>query len=172
MSVIFGIIEDEIVIIAGDKRGSSKDGAQLTDDLSKVTVVNRHLAFASAGNASIGLALEIDTDKAVNRELMTTNDMLNTIIELYRKFEEAKTGFLLSLPFYFLIAGKSKDNTISLFSGGYINGKLDYLDVPMALYPPADTDMKNCSEIFVKNISFIEVFLSKRLLQKYLQKAN
>ena len=36
MSVIFGIKENNRIIIAGDKRGSSIDGKTLSDDLDKV----------------------------------------------------------------------------------------------------------------------------------------
>ena len=53
MSVIFGIKENNRIIIAGDKRGSSIDGKTLSDDLDKVLMINDHLAFSSAGNAAI-----------------------------------------------------------------------------------------------------------------------
>ena len=53
MSVIFGIKENNRIIIAGDKRGSSIDGKTLSDDLDKVLMINDHLAFSSAGNVSI-----------------------------------------------------------------------------------------------------------------------
>lgn len=49
MSVIFGIKENNRIIIAGDKRGSSIDGKTLSDDLDKVLMINDHLAFSSAG---------------------------------------------------------------------------------------------------------------------------
>lgn len=45
MSVIFGIKENNRIIIAGDKRGSSIDGKTLSDDLDKVLMINDHLAF-------------------------------------------------------------------------------------------------------------------------------
>ena len=44
MSVIFGIKENNRIIIAGDKRGSSIDGKTLSDDLDKVLMINDHLA--------------------------------------------------------------------------------------------------------------------------------
>ena len=40
MSVIFGIKENNRIIIAGDKRGSSIDGKTLSDDLDKVLMIN------------------------------------------------------------------------------------------------------------------------------------
>ena len=57
MSVIFGIKENNRIIIAGDKRGSSIDGKTLSDDLDKVLMINDHLAFSSAGNAAIEKAI-------------------------------------------------------------------------------------------------------------------
>ena len=42
MSVIFGIKENNRIIIAGDKRGSSIDGKTLSDDLDKVLMINDH----------------------------------------------------------------------------------------------------------------------------------
>ena len=59
MSVIFGIKENNRIIIAGDKRGSSIDGKTLSDDLDKVLMINDHLAFSSAGNAAIEKAISI-----------------------------------------------------------------------------------------------------------------
>ena len=67
MSVIFGIKENNRIIIAGDKRGSSIDGKTLSDDLDKVLMINDHLAFSSAGNAAIEKAISIDLNKATNK---------------------------------------------------------------------------------------------------------
>ena len=68
MSVIFGIKENNRIIIAGDKRGSSIDGKTLSDDLDKVLMINDHLAFSSAGNAAIEKAISIDLNKATNKD--------------------------------------------------------------------------------------------------------
>lgn len=68
MSVIFGIKENNRIIIAGDKRGSSIDGKTLSDDLDKVLMINDHLAFSSAGNAAIEKAISIDLNKATNKK--------------------------------------------------------------------------------------------------------
>ena len=53
MSVIFGIDEKDKLVICGDKRGSSELDSILSDELQKVSVINTHLAFASAGNFAI-----------------------------------------------------------------------------------------------------------------------
>lgn len=70
MSVIFGIKENNRIIIAGDKRGSSIDGKTLSDDLDKVLMINDHLAFSSAGNAAIEKAISIDLNKATNKDCL------------------------------------------------------------------------------------------------------
>lgn len=77
MSVIFGIKENNRIIIAGDKRGSSIDGKTLSDDLDKVLMINDHLAFSSAGNAAIEKAISIDLNKATNKDCLTTDDLLD-----------------------------------------------------------------------------------------------
>jgi len=151
MSVIFGIKEDNRIIIAGDKRGSSVDGKMLSDDLDKVIAVNDHLAFSSAGNAAVEKAISIDVNKMPSKDSLTTDDLHDVIKGFYKRVIEANCGSILALPFYFLIAGKGRDGKASLISGGIIKGRLDAKEVPMALYPPADAKMQDCNDCFVRN---------------------
>ena len=106
MSVIFGIKENNRIIIAGDKRGSSIDGKTLSDDLDKVLMINDHLAFSSAGNAAIEKAISIDLNKATNKDCLTTDDLLDIIKAFYKRVADTNCDAILALPFYFLIAGK------------------------------------------------------------------
>ena len=151
MSVIFGIKENNRIIIAGDKRGSSIDGKTLSDDLDKVLMINDHLAFSSAGNAAIEKAISIDLNKATNKDCLTTDDLLDIIKAFYKRVADTNCDAILALPFYFLIAGKGRDGNASLISGGNIKGRLDAKDVPMALFPPADAKMQECCDCFAKN---------------------
>lgn len=107
MSVIFGIKENNRIIIAGDKRGSSIDGKTLSDDLDKVLMINDHLAFSSAGNAAIEKAISIDLNKATNKDCLTTDDLLDIIKAFYKRVADTNCDAILALPFYFLIAGKA-----------------------------------------------------------------
>ena len=125
MSVIFGIKENNRIIIAGDKRGSSIDGKTLSDDLDKVLMINDHLAFSSAGNAAIEKAISIDLNKATNKDCLTTDDILDIIKAFYKRVADTNCDAILALPFYFLIAGKGRDGNASLISGGNIKGRLD-----------------------------------------------
>lgn len=125
MSVIFGIKENNRIIIAGDKRGSSIDGKTLSDDLDKVLMINDHLAFSSAGNAAIEKAISIDLNKATNKDCLTTDDLLDIIKAFYKRVADTNCDAILALPFYFLIAGKGRDGNASLISGGNIKGRLD-----------------------------------------------
>lgn len=151
MSVIFGIKENNRIIIAGDKRGSSIDGKTLSDDLDKVLMINDHLAFSSAGNTAIEKAISIDLNKATNKDCLTTDDLLDIIKAFYKRVADTNCDAILALPFYFLIAGKGRDGNASLISGGNIKGRLDAKDVPMALFPPADAKMQECCDCFAKN---------------------
>lgn len=151
MSVIFGIQEDCQVIIAGDKRGSTVKGEFLTDDLDKVLVINEHLAFSSAGNAAIEMAISKDVNMNVNKSLLTTDDLLDIIKSFYKRVEDANLNKILCYPFYFLIAGKGRDGSANLVSGGSVKGHFKAENVPMALYPPADTELQKCCDCFVKN---------------------
>lgn len=114
MSVIFGIKENNRIIIAGDKRGSSIDGKTLSDDLDKVLMINDHLAFSSAGNAAIEKAISIDLNKATNKDCLTTDDLLDIIKAFYKRVADTNCDAILALPFYFLIAGKGRDGNASL----------------------------------------------------------
>lgn len=65
MSVIFGIVDQGKIIIAGDKWLSSIDGNLISDDGQKVIAINDRLAIATAGNAAIEKAILIDVEKNV-----------------------------------------------------------------------------------------------------------
>lgn len=67
MSVIFGINESTRVVIAADNRGSDASGHFITDDCEKILVVNKHLAFASAGNAAIEKAISLELKRQIRR---------------------------------------------------------------------------------------------------------
>lgn len=108
MSVIFGIKENNRIIIAGDKRGSSIDGKTLSDDLDKVLMINDHLAFSSAGNAAIEKAISIDLNKATNKDCLTTDDLLDIIKAFYKRVADTNCDAILALPFYFLIEETGK----------------------------------------------------------------
>ena len=133
MSVIFGIKENNRIIIAGDKRGSSIDGKTLSDDLDKVLMINDHLAFSSAGNAAIEKAISIDLNKATNKDCLTTDDLLDIIKAFYKRVADTNCDAILALPFYFLIAGKGRDGnardkniTITFDCGQTFEALLDF----------------------------------------------
>lgn len=46
MSVIFGIKEKEVIIVAGDRRASAIDGAFISDEMQKVVAINDWLCMA------------------------------------------------------------------------------------------------------------------------------
>ena len=65
MSVIFGIVDQGKIIIAGDKRLSSMEGEFISDDGQKVIAINDRLAIATAGNAAIEKAILKDIEKSL-----------------------------------------------------------------------------------------------------------
>lgn len=166
MSVIFGIKENNRIIIAGDKRGSSVDGKMLSDNLDKVLMINSHLAFSSAGNAAIETAISMDIKKAENKDSMTTDDLLDVIKAFYKRVIDTNCNSILALPFYFLIAGRGRICNSSLISGGNIRGVLDAKEVPMALYPPADAKMDECCECFAKNYKLNNPEFAERTIKE------
>ena len=166
MSVIFGIKESGCIIIAGDKRGSSIDGKILSDNLDKILVVNNHLAFASAGNAAIEKTISMDLNKVTNKDDLSTDDLLDIIKAFYQRVIDTNCNGILSLPFYFLIAGKGRSSNASLISGGNIKGRLDAKEVPMALYPPADAKMQECCDCFAKNYKLHNADFSERTIRE------
>lgn len=172
MSVIFGIKEKKQIIIAGDKRGVSPDGKILTDNLDKVSVVNSQLAFSSAGSAALEKAISIDTSKMPNKESLTVDDLLAIIGDFYERLTKANSKGILSLPFYFLIAGKGRDGNASLISGGNFKGHLDAKEVPMALYPPADVKLENCNNCFVKNYKLHNQKFVERTIEEIAKTSN
>ena len=149
MSVIFGIDEPNQIIICGDKRASSKEGQFINDELQKVTVVNTHLAFVSAGNAAIEKALQIDISKS---DVVDTVDDIVSIIEtFYKRVVETAAKTILMYPFCCLIAGKTNNDESALVSLSCMKGKLTYQKAPMALFPPAGTSIDECNNAFVRN---------------------
>ena len=103
MSVIFGIKENNRIIIAGDKRGSSIDGKTLSDDLDKVLMINDHLAFSSASNAAIEKAISIDLNKATNKDCLTTDDLLDIIKAFYKRVADTNCDAILAVDQHIII---------------------------------------------------------------------
>ena len=154
MSVIFGIKEYNCIIIAADKRGSNIDGRTISDNLDKIIVINEKLALSSAGNSAIDKAISLDISKISNKEDLTTSDILDIIKNFYKRVIEANCNSILALPYYFIIAGKGSDGNPSLISGGNIKGRIEAKEVPMVIYPPADTQMQACCDFFARNYKF------------------
>lgn len=151
MSVIFGIKENDKIIIAGDKRGSDINGKIISDDIQKITVINNKLCIACAGNNSIEKAILIDVEKSGFSDNMTVTDLLQVILKFYNRVIENKCNTILNLPFCCLIAGQDKENESDLICVTAFNGKIQHKSVPMILFHPNDTDLNQCNTIFVKN---------------------
>lgn len=66
MSVIFGIKEKEVIIVAGDRRASAIDGAFISDEMQKVVAINDWLCMASAGSVAIEKAIIKDIEASGN----------------------------------------------------------------------------------------------------------
>ena len=150
MSIIFGVVEQRQVILCGDKRLSAFSGEVLSDDASKIFVVNNHLAVASAGNAAIEKVVEIDSSKQP-AEGQTVESILSNLQQFYARVDALDLEEIKRLTYCALIAGQSLDGKAKMISLSYIKGKLSFQEVPMGLYSPIDVDYKSCAEVFVKN---------------------
>lgn len=151
MSVIFGIVENHEITIAGDKRGTSIKGGSPNDSINKVIMVNDQLAFAAAGNLAIATAIQMDINKSKNKEKITVDNLLDIIKAFYQKLSDNGATNILVYPFSFLIAGKNRNSEANLISGANIKGHLEAIEVPMALYPPEDVGNEECCNIFARN---------------------
>lgn len=151
MSVIFGIVDQGKIIIAGDKRLSTAEGNFISDDGQKVIVINDKLAIATAGNAAIENAILTDIEKNCDISNMTTDDLIEIIRMFYERVLENKCTSIYMLPFYCIIAGIGRDKNAHLVNAGKFSEGFSAKDVPMALYHPADAKQSDCNQIFVKN---------------------
>lgn len=151
MSVIIGIREPNRIILAGDKRGSSKEGRLLSDSLQKVILINEHLCLATAGNDAIGTAIMIDVNKSDDKEQMTVEDFLDVVTQFYQKVRDANIQSFLTLPFCFLIAGKKKDGSIGLVAGQNKGGSIDAAETAAMIFSPIDCSFNQCAEILARN---------------------
>ncbi len=168
MSVIFGIREAGRIVIAGDKRGSKKDGRTYSDNMSKVVAVNEHLAFASAGNAVFEKLISMKAAEVSGKASLTTDDLAEIVQAAYREIRDMRVLDKLKMPstFYFLIAGKSRSGGSSLISGGNFKGSLDAQEVEMILYPPEGADMKQCCELLAKNYKLHHTDFAERTVRE------
>lgn len=166
MSVIFGIVEQEKIIIAGDKRLSSIEGEFISDDGNKVTEINNKLAIATAGNIAIEMAIWDDIKRSGNTSNMTTDDVVEIIQNFYKRVLENDCKAIYELPFYGLIAGMSRDGNAHLINIGKFKEGIIANDVPMALYCPADTKQDTCNQIFVKNYKLHHSDFCERTVQE------
>ena len=162
MSVIFGIKENNCVIIAADKRGSDIDGNLITDECEKITVINDHLAYASAGNAAIEKAIALETKKLASIEKLTTDDLHEVIRSFYNRVQELSIQSILYLPFCCVIAGKGSRNKLSLVSISCFRGVFSANEVPMVLWPPDKSVQQACINSFVSNYHLHHSDFAKR----------
>lgn len=154
MSVIFGIREDDKIIVAGDKRGTNTHGDFLSDDLNKVTAINDKLCFATVGNASIGFAILNDVEKSGKSSFMFVDELVNLIEDFYEELIEKECDTILSFPFHCLIAGKGIDGNDYLIAGETHNGEFNSMNIPAILLNPPDMTLHDCNMIFTRNYKF------------------
>lgn len=150
MSVIFGVCEGEKVILCGDKRLSSVSGEVLSDDATKIIVVNNHLAVASAGNVAIEKIVEIESSK-LPKEGQTVESILSILQEFYQKVDDLNLEDIKKLKYCALIAGRNTEGNAMLISLSYIRGKLSSGKVTLGYYGPPDIAYEAGAELFVKN---------------------
>lgn len=166
MSVIFGIVDQGNIIIAGDKRLSSKEGNIISDDGQKVVAINDRLAIATAGNAAIEKAILTDIEKGYDGVNMTTDDLIDIIKDFYKRVLETNCVSIYMLPFYCLIAGIGRDGKAHLVNAGKFKDGFSAKDAPMALYHPADTEQNDCNQIFVENYKLHHDVFCERTVQE------
>lgn len=160
MSVILGAKTDEYIFIAGDKRNSSSDGA-FTDNNCKVFEVNKHLAFAGAGNSAFVMGVFKKLLESEDKDKLTTEDI----------FEIAKAEYISTKAACFLkklinksfvdnsascccfIAGLNKGNEAKLLFA-YDKDEQGYLtdcEVQTMITPPEGMAADKCFELLEKN---------------------
>lgn len=172
MTVIFGIKEDDEIIIAGDKRGSDVNGGFISDDLQKVIPINNHLCIAFAGNAAIKSAIMKNVEEVEQKNKLFVEDLLEIIDSFYKKVRENGCDVIYSYSFYGLIAGKGTDGKAHLYNVGKFKNGFAYKEVPMALYPPLDTNQDECNNIFVKNYKLHRRDFVERTIKEISQMSN
>jgi len=169
MSVIFGIVENKSIIIAGDKRASSVDGAFISDNEQKITEINEHLGIATAGNVAIEKAIMKNVEDREDKELMVIDDLIEIMQNFYNKVIENQCESIFKLPFYCLIAGEGSDGKGHLVNAGrFING-FEAKEVPMALYSPNDVKQDKCNQIFVKNYKLYHAQFCERTVREVVE---
>lgn len=154
MSVIFGIIEENRVILAGDTRTSTINNKVLSDECQKILPINEYSCIATAGNAAIGMVVEKEINNFQNNDNMNVSTITEIIKNFYKKVNEVKADTVRLLPFSCLIAGRDENKKLSLVAINVKNGNLDIKSVPAILYPPADVNTKICNTIFAKNLKY------------------
>lgn len=165
MSTIMGIKTNNIVILGADKRLSTYQNKFVSDNSDKIIVVNNHLAIASAGNAAIQKAIEIDIGNLEKeKHLLFIEDGLEVIINLFKKLEDAKAKTVLSCSSYVILGGLDRKRDMKLVSVSYSHGQLQYSEAQanIIIFPPSDVSMKKCLEIYVENYNlYPEIMIEK-----------
>lgn len=153
MSVILAVKTQNTIILAGDKRGSDKEGNTLRNDLIKVNAINNHLGIASAGSKQIGDGILLDINRMHNKENLFVEDIADYINVFYERLVEKDLKYLMSQPASFLIGGLIRDKKIGLYRIDNHSGKPDIKDIeiPFMIVPPDDVSMDNASAIFIRN---------------------
>ena len=152
MSVIFGIIDKNEILLGRDKRGSLYDGSFQNDETQKVFAINSHLAIATAGNEAISTAIRIDTTKSNKVEDLTVDDEIEVIQAFYQRVESINASSVAALPFVFIVAGTGINGEPKMVSGVHNpDGILELKECKMALFPPNGTSKELCNECFAES---------------------
>ena len=109
MSVIFGITEENRIILAGDKRVTDVTDGSFSDDAQKVIQINKQLCIAFAGNMAVMTSIMKKVEATENKDTLVTDDLLEIINSFYKKVVEKECDVIYGYAFYCLIAGKGKD---------------------------------------------------------------
>lgn len=165
MSVIFGIVEKNSIIIVGDRRASSVDGNFISDDEQKVMEINEHLGIVTSGNVAIGKAILKNIDSKEDRAYMVIDDLVKVIQEFYKDIVRKQCNSIYNLPFYCLIAGEDSDGKGHLVNAGRFKNGFAAKEVPMALYSPNDVEQDTCNQIFARNYKLFRSQFCERTVQ-------
>lgn len=174
MSIIIGVKTEKYIVIAADKRIISSDGT-FTDTNNKLSLVNKNVAFAGAGNYAFIEGVCKKLKESVNTKRMTVEDILEIVKSEYKLTKVAcrlkkhmNSSFIdSSTSCCCFIAGLNKSNEPKLIfaSDESDKGYLSYCEVQQLLITPRDVMHNECLKLFERNLMMDSIGFAEKTIK-------
>ncbi|MBO4980460.1 MAG: hypothetical protein J6C84_00975 [Lachnospiraceae bacterium] len=157
MSVTMAYMSENNIYLCADNRRSNPEDGSFCDDVTKIVVLNDHLAVACSGYYGVQLLFEKLVNEYKEQIDFRAEDVIFRFKTIYRMHKyslssKKRRGFK-EIVARFLIAGKDRNDQDCLVVMSFLKGVLEGPHaIQKIILPPTDDCVEDCKRIFVQNL--------------------